>query len=77
MPRDRTQAGVCVQCGTGSLICTYNRFADAQKRIDSWEHRCDNCGFRVTQAFRSDEPKADPPCDPEVCPFCSRRPITS
>ena len=74
MARDRIQAGTCAQCSSGTIVCTYNVFTNPQKRIDSWEHRCDNCGFRVTEAFRSDEPKTPPVADPEVCPFCARRP---
>ena len=73
MPRDRIEGAHCVECGQNAVACTYNRFEDAQKRIDSWEHRCGNCGFRVTQAFRSDDPKPLP-ADPQTCPFCGRRP---
>lgn len=73
MPRDTQLAGPCPKCGQGTVTCFHNRFEDDQKRIDSWEHRCADCGYRQTQAFRSDEAPAEPPADPRVCPYCGRQ----
>ncbi len=73
MPRDVQPAGTCPKCGSMAVTCTYNRFENPTKRIDSWEHRCADCGYRETQAFRSDEPPPDPPPVADVCPWCGRR----
>jgi hypothetical protein len=73
MPRNRRIVGECPRCGEGNLACSYNLFESQELRIDSWEHKCPDCGHRQTQAFRSDaeEPSEQ---DPTVCPFCGRRP---
>ena len=36
-------------------MCSYNHFQSDELRIDSWEHKCPDCGHRETQAFRSDD----------------------
>jgi ssDNA-binding Zn-finger/Zn-ribbon topoisomerase 1 len=72
MPRDRQAAGVCPECNESELVCSYNRFEKDGLRIDSWEHKCANCGARQTRAFRSDDEDRDPALDPAVCPYCGR-----
>jgi hypothetical protein len=71
MPRDRRIIGECPHCGQASLACSYNLFQSAELRIDSWEHKCPDCGNRQTKAFRSDaeEPEGE---NPLLCPFCGR-----
>ena len=73
MARDRRQIGTCGTCNRGVLTCTHNRFDNGTLVIDSWEHRCADCGHRDTQAFRSDDPPQSRALDPLVCPFCGRR----
>ena len=75
MPRDRQSAGSCPQCTQGALQCTYNLFQQDELRIDSWEHKCVECGFRETRAFRSDEPDASEEANEESdrCPYCGRK----
>jgi ssDNA-binding Zn-finger/Zn-ribbon topoisomerase 1 len=72
MGRDRQMTGACEKCGQAALWCSHNRFHNGELTIDSWEHRCTNCGQRETKAFRSDAPQAGP-ADPLCCPFCGRR----
>jgi hypothetical protein len=73
MPRDQQASGLCTQCDRGTVSCSHNEFVDATRTIHSWEHRCSDCGHRVTQAFRSDVSQAEPAADPKVCPFCGRQ----
>lgn len=73
MPRDVATAGACPKCGAAGLACGYNHFEKGELTIDSWEHRCPNCGHRETMAFRSDQPAAEQAADPGVCPYCGRR----
>ncbi|HZZ71440.1 MAG TPA: hypothetical protein VFE24_04255 [Pirellulales bacterium] len=68
MPRDRQEIGPCPQCAEGKVICTFNRFVK-DERIDSFEHRCSDCGFRETQAIRS----APDAVGSVACPFCGRQ----
>jgi ssDNA-binding Zn-finger/Zn-ribbon topoisomerase 1 len=72
MPRDRRIVGECPRCGQGKLACSYNLFQAEALRIDSWEHKCPDCGHRETKAFRSDAEGAEG-LNPEACPFCGRR----
>jgi len=75
MTRHRQIIGDCPQCQGDDLACTYNHFERDELTIESWEHKCPDCGFRDTKAFRSDE--EDPlPTDvnPSICPYCARRP---
>lgn len=75
MPHDRQPGGKCPKCASEQLVCFYNHFVRDELTIDSWEHKCPNCGFRETKAFRSDAPAADAASvDPTVCPYCGRRP---
>ncbi|MGE0606806.1 MAG: hypothetical protein AB7O62_06735 [Pirellulales bacterium] len=71
MPRNQQPAGSCPQCNQATQVCFYNHFEKGDQRIDSWEHKCTNCGFRDTRAFRSEDP--DPPPDPTICPMCDRK----
>jgi DNA-directed RNA polymerase subunit RPC12/RpoP len=71
MARDRQTAGSCSQCDA-SVECSYNRFEKDELRIDSWEHKCADCGRRETKAFRSDDSTLDSGTQTTVCPFCGR-----
>ncbi len=73
MARDQVTIGGCPKCGGAQMTCKCNQFRSDELRIDSWEHKCPDCGYRETTAFRSDEPEsiADS-VDPTVCPYCRR-----
>ena len=58
----------CPKCG-GPVTCRYNHFEKPGLVIDSWEHKCADCGVRETQAFRS-EGEPDPAA--RQCPYCGR-----
>ncbi len=72
MARDQQAIGPCPDCSRGPATCFYNRFSTDVRTIHSWEHRCTDCGHRLTQAFRTDDSDLDTTIDPMVCPFCSR-----
>ncbi len=73
MARDVKTIGGCPKCQSMALTCKYNLFESDDLRIDSWEHKCPDCGFRETTAFRSDEEDSIPAgTDPTVCPYCDR-----
>jgi DNA-directed RNA polymerase subunit RPC12/RpoP len=55
------------------VTCWYNHFAKNAVSIYSWEHRCADCGYRVTKAFRTDDPELDPTINPTTCPYCGRQ----
>lgn len=74
MPQDRQPGGQCPKCQSEQLVCFYNHFERDALTIDSWEHKCPNCGFRETKAFRSDAPETDAAVDPTACPYCGRKP---
>ena len=75
MPHDRQHAGACPKCDANAIVCSYNHFERDDLVIDSWEHKCANCGFRETKAYRSDESPADEAqVNPALCPYCGRRP---
>jgi DNA-directed RNA polymerase subunit RPC12/RpoP len=76
MARDRQTIGPCPRCSQGTLTCSYNLFVKDALTIHSWEHRCADCGHRVTQAFRSDQSDPDATTDPTVCPLCGRNAVT-
>ncbi|HEX5106062.1 MAG TPA: hypothetical protein VFV87_19720 [Pirellulaceae bacterium] len=67
-----TIAAACPKCQGQSIECRFNYFDRGDLQIHSWEHRCPNCGWRQTQAFRSDVPQAEN-LDPAACPWCSRK----
>lgn len=72
MQSARTIAAECPKCQGPALECRFNYFDRGDLQIHSWEHRCPNCGWRQTQAFRSDAPQAEG-VDPGVCPWCGRQ----
>ena len=72
MSRDIELIGGCPKCDSDQLACRYNHFETDALRIISWEHKCSNCGFRETKAFRSDDEPTDDESDPTVCPYCRR-----
>jgi hypothetical protein len=75
MSINRLAIGPCPQC-QAELVCSYNYFERDSLTIESWEHKCANCGFRETKAYRSDQPPPDgESVDPKLCPFCQRRPV--
>lgn len=76
MARDKRNIGACPKCGGAQFTCGYNHFErDDGLVIDSWEHRCTDCGFRETTAYRSDEDDWQTEgVDPAVCPYCGRGP---
>jgi hypothetical protein len=73
MPRDRKEIGACSHCNVGPVVCLHNRFENDVHRIDSWEHKCANCGRRETEAFRKLPTEPEPAIDPLSCPFCGRK----
>ncbi len=73
MPREEQTIGGCPQCESGAYTCKYNRFESDDLRIDSWEHKCPDCGHRETTAFRSDDEEANPDQDTLLCPYCERK----
>jgi ssDNA-binding Zn-finger/Zn-ribbon topoisomerase 1 len=66
-------AGVCPKCGGESVACRFNFFDRGDLQVHSWEHKCGNCGWRQTEAHRSDGPPLEGGKDPGVCPWCGRR----
>jgi ssDNA-binding Zn-finger/Zn-ribbon topoisomerase 1 len=77
MPHESQRIGDCPKCNGNDLACTYNRFERDGLTIDSWEHKCPDCGLRETTAHRSDEDEDDvkkETVDPYVCPYCGRKP---
>jgi uncharacterized protein CbrC (UPF0167 family) len=73
MPSSVQPAGVCPKCGADSVACRYNFFDRGDLQVHAWEHKCTSCGWRQTQAYRSDAPAGSADTDPAVCPWCSRR----
>jgi len=71
MPANAQPAGECPKC-QGSVVCRYNFFDRGDLYVHSWEHRCGDCGWRETKAFRSDDPAEKQPAEPGVCPLCGR-----
>ncbi|PHS01751.1 MAG: hypothetical protein COA78_22360 [Blastopirellula sp.] len=73
MTRDRITLGGCPKCEGAEMTCSYNFFDNDDLVIHSWEHKCPDCGYRVTEAYRSDDEDADPPeLGSDYCPWCSR-----
>ena len=74
MSADVQPAGSCDKCDSTNVTCRYNHFDRDDLQIDSWEHKCPNCGFRDTTAYRSDEEDSLPADGKtDVCPYCGRR----
>lgn len=62
----------CPKCRKLAVACRFNYFDRSDLQIHSWEHRCADCGWRETQAFRSDSLEAARAVDPNRCPWCGR-----
>lgn len=74
MSHERLIIGVCPKCQGRNFACSYNHFAREALTIISWEHKCPDCGFRETKAYRSDQAEAaGAGIDMAICPFCQRR----
>jgi hypothetical protein len=73
MPSNSQPAGQCPKCQKATVMCRFNFFDRGDLQVYSWEHRCSDCGWRQTQAFRSDDPAEEQPGEPDVCPLCGRR----
>ena len=73
MARDIQPVGHCPKCEAANLTCRFNHFESGELRIDSWEHKCAECGYRETTAYRSDDPKELQPADVGTCPYCGRQ----
>jgi hypothetical protein len=71
MPSNTQPAGQCPKC-QATTACRYNFFDRGDLQVHSWEHRCPNCGWRQTQAFRSDDPAEKQAARPDLCPLCGR-----
>jgi len=67
-----TTEATCPKCHTAGVACRYNFFDRGDLRVHSWEHKCPNCGWRETQASRSDDPPEKQRSEPAVCPMCGR-----
>lgn len=73
MSRERITIGGCPKCGSDLLTCQQNHFQNDELEIYSWEHKCPDCGFRQTEAFRSDDEDEEfDPAAAATCPFCGR-----
>ena len=59
MSRERITIGGCPKCGSDLMTCQQNHFKNDELEIFSWEHKCPDCGFRQTEAFRSDDEDED------------------
>ena len=71
---DVQPAGRCSRCQGEAVTCRYNLFEQEDLRIDSWEHKCPDCGHRETTAYRSDEAdQLEPGQRVDQCPYCNRR----
>ena len=73
MPQSIRVAGSCPKCQAKSIDCRYNHFDRGDLVVDSWEHKCADCGWRETKAFRSDDPPESRHAQPNVCPLCGRQ----
>lgn len=71
--KNTIDAGACPECGLDQVICKFNHFENDELTIDAWEHRCHNCGWRTTTAYRSDDEDIDTTeLDTTICPYCNR-----
>ena len=58
------------------LACKYNLFQSEDLEISAWELKCDDCGWRDTVGYRSDEvddEDVEDVEDPQQCPFCQMK----
>lgn len=65
-------AGSCPKCQAQRLACRYNYFDRGDLQIHAWEHKCSECGWRETKAFRSDDAVPATEADAARCPLCGR-----
>ena len=72
MPTTVIIAAECPKCHVTQLACRYNYFDRGDLQIHAWEHKCQDCGWRETKAFRSDEPAPPTGQNAAQCPFCGR-----
>ena len=72
MPTTVSIAAECPKCHAAQLACRYNYFDRGDLQIHAWEHKCPDCGWRETKAFRSDEPAPAAGVSAAQCPFCGR-----
>jgi len=72
MPREQILHGECPKCEGVQTTCKYNRFESDDLRIDSWEHKCPDCGHRQTTAYRTDD-EDEVVENPNICPYCKRQ----
>lgn len=72
MPTTVTITGSCPKCQAQRLACRYNYFDRGDLQIHAWEHKCPDCGWRETKAFRSDDPSPTVEVNAAQCPFCGR-----
>ncbi|MGI8982298.1 MAG: hypothetical protein ACR2FY_23960 [Pirellulaceae bacterium] len=72
MPTTVAIAAECPKCHATQLTCRYNYFDRGDLQIHAWEHKCQDCGWRETKAFRSDEPAPAAGASATQCPFCGR-----
>ncbi len=71
---DIQEIGMCKKCEAEALSCKYNFFEQDDLIIHAWEHKCANCGYRVTTGYRSDDEDLDFNVVPvECCPYCGRQ----
>lgn len=74
MPNETVKSGTCPKCEKETVNCKYNLFEGDDLRIDSWEHKCMDCGHRQTHAYRSDDEDLEPDVETTICPYCGRKP---
>ena len=71
---DIQTVGGCKKCDSDSVTCKYNFFKQGDLEIHSWEHKCLDCGHRLTTAFRSDDEDIDFAAEAvDRCPYCQRQ----
>ncbi|MEC9096740.1 MAG: hypothetical protein VX776_08920 [Planctomycetota bacterium] len=71
---DIQTVGGCKKCDSDSVTCKYNFFRQGDLEIHSWEHKCLDCGHRLTTAFRSDDEDIDFAAETvDRCPYCQRQ----
>jgi hypothetical protein len=70
-------SGVCPKCQATTLACRYNFFDRGDLQIHAWEHKCPDCGWRETKAYRSDEPAPAAGVNVAACPFCGRTEVSA
>ena len=70
----QTVDACCKKCDSTSLNCKYNFFEQEDLEIHSWEHKCIDCGYRLTTAYRSDDEDIDFTAElVDQCPYCGRQ----